>query len=210
MLNCNSRVLVINDYALHTIEESVSKGFPCILPWHSSSAANEAITVTFSEITNFLSRMLRRLILEAEVSLANLNRLEERLSTLHELVLREDSSISSAKVEILSELWTKLGGDQHMLCGFDDHFVLLRRLGGYRKRALAHIVAVLQTLQAMSVDMEDLRGRAAALKLISGRIPVESHIRSLRSGLERLLEGRLKARHMEAETVRKVLMGELH
>jgi hypothetical protein len=155
-----------------------------------------------------LSKLMQRLILEAEISLANLNKLEERLTTLHELVSREDSSISSVKADMLSELWTKLGGNKRTLRGIDNHLVLLRNLGRYRKRALLHIVTVLQMLQAMSGEMEDLRERAAAPELTSGRIPAEVHIRSLKNGLERLREGRLRAKEVEAEAVRNILIAE--
>jgi DNA repair ATPase RecN len=203
--------MAINDYALHTIEDTILKeptpySLARLLPWYSSSAASEVIAGTFSETMNVLSMSMQRLILEAEVSLANLNRLEERLSTLHELVSREDASISSAKSELLSDLWTKLGGNKRALRGFNEHLFLLKNMGGYRKRALVHVVAALQTLQAMSEDMEDLRERVAAPELTSGRIPVEVHIKSIKSGLERLREGRLKAKELEAEAVRKVLL----
>ena len=43
-----------------------------------------------------LSVAMERLIIEAEISLVNLNQLEEHLSTLHGLVSRENLSISSA------------------------------------------------------------------------------------------------------------------
>ncbi len=53
---------------------------------------------TFEEAMNVLSANMERLILEAEYSLQNLNNLEERLATLHEIVVREDSSILSEKL----------------------------------------------------------------------------------------------------------------
>lgn len=148
---------------------------------------------------------MRRLIVEAEISLTNLNNLEERLSTLHELVSREDSSLTTAKSELLAALWTKLGGNRGTLRGYDDHLLLLKNLGDYRKRALVHVVTALQTLQAMSEDMEDLRERVAAPELAGSSIPVEVHMRSIQVGLERLKEGRLKAKEREEEAIKRVL-----
>jgi hypothetical protein len=204
-------ILAVNDYALHTIEEATSNtpsrySFKSLIPFTSKpQAPHEVITQTFTEAINVLSASMRRLIVEAEISLANLDNLEERLSTLHSLVSREDSSLSSAKSELLSELWTKLGGNRRTLQGYDEHLVLLKNLGGYRKRALVHVVTALQTLQAMSEDMEDLRERVAAPEIVGSSIPVEVHMKSIKSGLERLKEGRVKAREREEEAVRRVL-----
>lgn len=208
-INNVNRILAVNDYALHTIEEATSKdpsrfSLTALIPF-SRQPANEVVTQTFTEAMDVLSASMRRLIVEAEVSLANLDKLEERLSTLHELVSREDSSLSSAKSELLSELWTKLGGNRRTLQGFDEHLVLLKNLGGYRKRALVHVVTALQTLQAMSEDMEDLRERVAAPEIVGSTIPVEVHMKSIKSGLERLKEGRIKAKEREEEAVQRVL-----
>jgi len=201
----------VNDYALHTIEDAYSKAsspysLRSLVPWSSRPSTDEIVTKTFTEAMSVLSASMERLVIEAEVSFANLDKLEERLSTLHEVVSREDSSISSAKSELLSELWTKVGGNRYALRGHDQHLKLLKDLGGYRKRALVHVVAALQTLRGMSDDMEDLRERVSAPELVGSRIPVEVHMKSIRGGLERLKEGRIKARDREEQAVRRVLM----
>lgn len=197
-------ILAANDYALHTIEEAIVNQPSG--PFGSKRSPNEIVTRTFIEAMDQLAFSMRRLIIEAEVSLANLDKLETRLSTLHELVSREDSSLSSAKSELLSELWTKVGGNKRTLRGYDEHLYLLKNLGDYRKRALVHVVAALQMLQAMSEDMEDMRERVGAPELLGSSIPVEVHIRSIRSGLERLKEGRIKAKEREEEAVRRILV----
>jgi hypothetical protein len=175
-----------------------------MIPWYSPST-NDIVTRTFTQAMDVLSGSMQRLIIEAEVSLANLGRLEEQLTTLHEIVSREDSSMSSAKSELLAQLWTILGGNRPELRRYDDHLQLLKGLDKYRKSALVHVVSALQTLQAMSEDMEDLRERVAAPELTVGKIPVEVHMKSIKSGLERLKEGRLKAKKREEEAIRRVL-----
>jgi len=152
-----------------------------------------------------LSASMERLILESEVNIANLGNLEERLSTIHELITREDTSIGNAKSDVLAELWTKLGGNRNLLRSFEKHLVMLKNLGTYRKKALAHVVATLQSLQAMSGDMEDLRERVAAPELTGSKIPVEVHMKSIQSGLERLKEGRIRARRLEEEAINRVM-----
>jgi hypothetical protein len=165
---------------------------------------------TFEEAMSVLSANMERLILEAEHSLHNLNGLEERLVTLHEVVSREDLSISSFKTELLEELWTKLGGNQKELRSFDHHLNLLKGLSEYRKQALIHVVAALETLRAMSEDMADMRERVAAPDLVGSKVPVEVHMKSIRMGLERLQEGRIRAKHLEEAAVKRVLSMEGH
>lgn len=210
ILLLRDRILAVNDYALHAIEEAMTNtrtqfSLKALNPFASKQPTNEAVIQTFTDAMDVLATSMRRLVVEAEVSLVNLDKLEERLSTLHELISREDSSLSTAKLELLSELWTKLGGNRRALQGYDEHLFLLKSLGGYRKRALVHVVTALQTLQAMSEDMEDLRERVAAPDLVGSSIPVEVHMKSIKSGLERLKVGREKARKREEEAVRRVL-----
>lgn len=201
-------IMAVNDWALHAIEEA-HKNPPSRLSLHAlnpwAAPRINIVTQTFSEAMSVLSTAMERLILEAEINLANLDRLEERLSTLHELVSREDSTVSAAKADLLAELWSMVGGNKRKLRGFDNHLMLLKNLGMYRKKALAHVVAALQTLQGMSTDMEDIRERVSAPELTESKIPVEVHMKSIRGGLERLKEGRVRARRLEEQTMRRIL-----
>ncbi len=158
--------MAANDYALKTIEtaratEPSSWSLSAIVPWARKSTSL-IVTETFEEAMNTLSRHLQRLIVEAEINDRNLNDLEEHLNSLHELVAREDSSISSAKSDLLADLWTQLGGNRKKLRNFDSHLGLLKDLSTYRKQAAVHVAAALQTLRGMAEDMEDMRERVAA------------------------------------------------
>ncbi|KAJ6623975.1 hypothetical protein B0H10DRAFT_2008034 [Mycena sp. CBHHK59/15] len=177
-------IMAVNDYALHTIEAAHSNApsvFQSLIPWSSSKPTADLL------------------------NLSNLDKLEEQLSVLHELVSREDTSISSVQSELLGELWTKVGGNRRKLRGYEQHLRLLKGLTEYRKRALVHVVSALQTLRQMSEDIENLRERVAAPELTGSRIPVEVHIKSIQSGLERLKDGRLKAKARQNEIVQRVL-----
>jgi hypothetical protein len=194
--------MAVNDYALREIAAAQSKTSWSLIPW---SKPQNMVTKTFTEAMSVLSNAMERLILEAEVNLGNLNKLEERLLTLHEIVSREDSLLESNKAELLSELWTKLGGNRKTLRNFESHLMMLKNLGTYRKQALSHVITALQTLQAMGSDMEDIRERVAAPELTDSKIPVEVHMKSISSGLERLKEGRIRARRLEEESMNRVL-----
>ncbi|KAJ7285163.1 hypothetical protein C8J57DRAFT_710708 [Mycena rebaudengoi] len=204
-------IMAVNDYAMHTIEAAHSNSpsvFRRLAPWPAQISTSELITNTFEDSMNYLAATMRTLVVEFELNLHNLNKLEEQLSVLHELVSREDHSISAAHSELLGELWTKVGGNRRALRGYENHLQLLKGLSEWRKRALVHVVSALQTLAQMSEDIENLRERVAAPELVGSRIPVEVHIKSIQSGLERLKESRTKAKARESEAVKKVLGSE--
>lgn len=157
---------------------------------------------------NTLSVNMRRLALEAEVSISDLNTLEEHLNSILDVVSREDSSINAAKDELLAQLWTILGGNRKELKGMDKHLALLKGVGGYRDRARAHVVAALQTLETMAEEMEELRERVAAPELVGNAIPIEVHMKSIRSGLERLKDRRIGAKRAEEQIRDRILRSE--
>ena len=103
----------------------------------------------------------------------------------------------------MAELWTRLGGNQHALRGYERH--LVHWLGTYRTHALAHVIGALTSLQGLSADLEELRDRVAAPELVGQQVPIEVHLRSVRNVIERLKVGKSKAEFRETENVRRVL-----
>lgn len=191
---------------MRTIEDANAKKpsmFNAVIPW--SKNPKEVVAKTFTDAMGVLSANLRRLVLEAEANLANLNELEEQLSTLHDMVTHEGIATTDAREELLSELWTILGGNRKELRNFNDNLQLLKQVGTFRKKALIHVTAALETLHAMSDEMEDLRERVAMPELVGPSIPMEVHIESIQNGIQRLRDGREKAKRIEADAVRHVL-----
>lgn len=202
--------MAINDYALRTIESAQVKPQSLALQilWPFSSPAprtQAAVVAAFRSSMDVHADEMRNLVLELEVSETNLNRLDTHLFLLHDLCTRENVALDAARDDLLAELWTFLGGNRGRLRGMDHNLALLRDLSEYRKRAAAHVAAAKQTLMAMSHDMEDLRGRVAAPDIVGDRIPIEVHMRSIQSGLERLKEDRIQARARENELMNRLL-----
>ncbi|KAH8987062.1 hypothetical protein EDB86DRAFT_2951582 [Lactarius hatsudake] len=79
------------------------------------SATREVGVRTFVEVMDTLSVHMQRLVLKAEVSISDLNKLEEHLTSIHEIVSREDRSISVARGEHLAQLSTVLGDNREEL-----------------------------------------------------------------------------------------------
>ncbi|KAK6981382.1 hypothetical protein R3P38DRAFT_3333823 [Favolaschia claudopus] len=170
-------IMAVNDYVLTTLEGVQNDGAPPLSlinqhgPWVATPEQDFVVPV-FKESMNYLSSTMQGLI--------------AHLSVLHEIISREDHSISSAKSDLLEELWTKVGGNRRKLRGYENHLHLLKGLTQYRQQALTHVVSALHTLTQMNEDIENLRERVAAPELVGSRIPVEVHVRSIQHGLDRL------------------------
>ncbi|KAI6025703.1 hypothetical protein F5J12DRAFT_445043 [Pisolithus orientalis] len=181
-------VMALNSYAMATIEEAHEKApspiLQAIIPIKIGPTADEIIQ---------------------EVSGQNLDQMEVDIASLHDMITREDKHMSTEKDRVLGELWSRLGGNKQKLREYDDRLALLNDLAVYRKQARAHVMAALQTLHAMSDDLEDLRERVAAPGIIGGKLPVRVHIESIKNGLERLKEGRTRAREVGNETSKRLL-----
>ena len=195
-------IAAVNDYALHIIETAHAQDFPWLpirmISFESwSDQINKAVSQSFHQTATVLSANMERLILEAERNIYNLNNLEDRLVTLQQMLVLEDSTTVSAKLKLTENLWTRLGGNRKGLEIFDRRLALLEGLGVFRRQALAHVVAALQTVLAMSEDMEDLRERVAAPILIGATVPTEVQINIVRIGLDRLRAERIRAKKIE-------------
>ncbi|KAJ3727950.1 hypothetical protein C8R42DRAFT_573213 [Lentinula raphanica] len=200
-------ILSVNEYAmakLASIPSSPSFISHALIPFQSASSLEKMFLLSFAESMNTLSTIIQRLVILAEVELLNLEKLEEHLSLIHKIVSLENSSIAHARSELLGEIWTWLGGNQHQLNGHNAHLELLRGIGGFRKQALAHVVSALQILRALSDDMEDMRERMVMPKLVGSQIPIEVQISSIQHGLQRLRDSKALAQEREDVAIRKV------
>ena len=196
-LNHFARITSINDYALQTIEASKAPSslMARVLPFSlsNSNPTKEAVIETFLMSMDSIAGHMVRLREEAEISAGHLMRLEEHLGVLHEVTHRDDKDLTAVKDEVLAELWTKLGGNKRKIKKMDLNLGLLKNVEKYRKKALAHVAATLQTLNALDANMEELRTRVAAPDIVGDKIPIEVHIKSIKAGVDRLKEGQMKA-----------------
>ncbi|KAJ3755618.1 hypothetical protein EV360DRAFT_96087 [Lentinula raphanica] len=200
-------ILSVNEYTMARLEStSPSPSFisHALVPFSTAPSFEKMFLLSFADSMNTLSTIIQRLVLLAEVELSNLDKLEEHLSLIHEIVSREDSLIVNARSELLGEIWTWLGGNQHELNGHNAHLELLRGIGGFRKQALAHVVSALQILRALSEDMEDMRERMMMPELVGSQIPLEVQISSVQHGLNRLKDSKALAKEREDKAIRKV------
>ena len=178
-----------------------------VLPFaiSTNNPTKEVVIETFLTSMDNIGSHMVRLRDEAEISMGHLLRLEEHLVVLHEVTHRDNKDLTAAQEEVLAELWTWLGGNKRRLRKMDLNLELLKNVEGYRKKALAHVVATLQTLHTLDADMEELRTRVAAPEIVGDRIPIEVHVKSIKAGLERLKEGQIRASLRQGESINKIL-----
>lgn len=192
---------------IHSGPISTSSSFlpsQALIPSNSVSSQDTLFPLVFAGSLETLSTIIHHLILLAEVSLVELEKLEEHLSLIHEMVYREDSLITSAKIELLGRIWTWLGGNRLKLRGHDDCLELLQGIGRHRNLALAHVVSSLQILRALSNDMEDMRARMMMPEHHRLQIPLEVQVSSIQHSLERLRESKVLAKKREEVSIRKM------
>jgi len=205
--------MALNSYAMATIEQAHQRApsplLQAIIPVKLGPTADEIVQHAFTLAMDQSEQTLARLVVEAEVSRQNLDQMEVDIGSLHDMVTREDKSMNSEKDFVMGKLWTKLGGNKQALREYDDRLALLDDLSVYRKKARAHVMAALQTLHAMSDDLEDLRDRVAAPGILGGKVPLHVHVDSIKNGLERLKEGRTRAREVGDATARRLLGADL-
>ncbi|KAI9047541.1 hypothetical protein LZ554_008257 [Drepanopeziza brunnea f. sp. 'monogermtubi'] len=157
--------------------------------------------------TRIVEEEINKLIAEAQAVLMVLTNLEDRLDVIHGIAIRDDMHTKALKEEILSELWTIVGGNRGKINKMDRKLDLLKQVGTYRKTAYAHVSGTIIRLQAMGLGLEDLRERVGSPELLRDRIdiPLEVHIESITKGVERLEESRLNARKLEDKHIRRTL-----
>ena len=82
---------------------------------------------------------------------------------------------------------------------------LLKNVENYKRKALAHVTVILETLHTLDAGVEELRARMAAPDIVEDKILLEVHIMNIKAGVDRLKEGQVRASMRYASNVDKVL-----
>ncbi|KAI4132240.1 MAG: hypothetical protein LQ338_000792 [Usnochroma carphineum] len=164
----------------------------------------------YTEHTRAVENEINRLIDEAQALLDVLRNLDDRLDVIHSVAVRDDLHAQGSKEEVMSQLWTMLGGNRKALGKFDSQLKLLNHVNGYRQTAIAHVAGTMLKLQAMGAELEELRERVGTVELVGERrgVPLSVHIENIELGVERLEERRNWAKGVENEQRRKALVND--
>ncbi|KAG8715781.1 hypothetical protein FRC09_016305 [Ceratobasidium sp. 395] len=134
------------------------------------------------------------LSVEAAANMRGLDRLDEQLSVIHEIITMDDAKIKADKQEVLSKLWTTLGGNSASIGVFESHTELLKRILDYREAAMKHVTSAKFQLERLAIGLNDLNDQVT-IPLLKGEIteiPLDVHIRIMQMGTARLVDGRAR------------------
>lgn len=180
-----------------------------LAPFQPVKITEDALLDQYIQHTRIVEDEIQRLVLEAQALLQVLTNLEDRLDVIHNIATREDIKAQTSRQEVLSELWTILGGNRHKVGKLDSQLNLLWQVNTYRQTAFAHVSGTMLKLQAMSAELEELRERVGGVELLGGKmgVPLRVHIENIEMGVERLEEGRARAKEVEGEVMRRAVEG---
>lgn len=178
-----------------------------LAPFQPIKFTEDALLDQYLQHTRVVEDEINRLVVEAQALLLVLQNLEDRLDVIHGIAVRDNLHAQGGRNEVLSQLWTMLGGNRSKLGKFDSQLRLLDQVNTYRQNAIAHVSGTLIRLQSMGAELEELRERVGGVELIGGRgsVPLSLHIENIELGVERLERGRKGAKELENEELRKTL-----
>ena len=180
-----------------------------LAPFQPIKFTEDALLAQYIQHTRIVEEEINRLVTEAQALLLVLQNLEDRLDVIHGIAVRDNLYAQGSRAEVLSQLWTMLGGNRSKLGKFDSQLRLLGQVNNYRQNAIAHVSGTLVRLQGMGAELEELRERVGGVELLGGkgRVPLSLHIENIEMGVERLERERKGAKELENEELKKSLRG---
>lgn len=178
-----------------------------LTPFQPLKFTENTLLDQYVQYTRIVEQEINSLIDEAQALLRVLQNLEDRLDVIHGITVRDDLHAQGSRAEVLSQLWTKMGGNRNNLGKFDSQLRLLGQVNTYRQSAIAHVSGTMIKLQGMGAELEELRERVGGVELLGGSrgVPLSVHIENIELGVERLEECRNRAKGIENEELRKRL-----
>ncbi|KAI1795832.1 hypothetical protein LXA43DRAFT_880971 [Ganoderma leucocontextum] len=179
-------VLAFDDYALRSIASAQTSG----------ADVRDTAVATFQSTMTTLASEVARVILDATTVASSLDVLEEKLSIIRSLCEQEMVLTKSNLSDVLSELWTALGGNKDKLYHLTNQVEILRNVDWYRSLSVAHVVATTEVLLTLEAELSELRDKLSTPELIGDAIPIEVQIASIERGARRIKEEKLKTREL--------------
>lgn len=193
--------LAMNEWAISALEKSDGKVSTLggLIPFIGQLDTRTSVTNTYVQAMDELSSYLKRLIESNQKAYESLDKLEEDLHLIHEIVGLEKKVQKSEQGEVLSNLWSFLGGNRKLKSIFKSNLATLDSFERGRISNKAVVAATSVAFTKMMLEIEDLRERVQRPGLTGDVIPVEMHIRNIELGIEELRSRRDKIRKSDDE-----------
>lgn len=212
------QVISTNRWTLNTLEgiaerevgaRSISRALAYLNPFALQTIQGSLDELIFEQYVLHVSKMkddIEALIQKSISLLGLLTNLENKLDVIAEIAVRDDLLVSRDRDELLSLLWTKLGGNRSSKKAYAESLGLLRHVQDYRKSAMQHVSATLLKLREISAELENLREGVAAPEVVGyGKVPLRYHIEVVGKSIERLRDSRGEAMAIERDTMMRGL-----
>ena len=156
-----------------------------ITPFQPLKFTEDTLLDQYVQYTRVVEEEIHRLIAEAQALLGVLQNLEDRLDVIHGIAVRDDLHAQGSRAEVLSQLWTKVGGNREKLGKYNSQLRLLGHVNTYRQSAIAHVSGTMIKLQEMGAELEELRERVGGVELLGGSrgVPLNVHIVNIDLGV---------------------------
>ncbi|KAJ1306929.1 hypothetical protein OPQ81_007912 [Rhizoctonia solani] len=176
-------------------------GFSLSVEQDTTPTYREQLEDLWLQEIQLLEKTVRKLIQEAQANVGSLERLEERLHMIQDMTVPEEEKLR-VEERAFKRLWFP---DEEKQQSNSASLKLLQMVQDNRKQALNHVSGVLFKLEQMSNDLGDLREGVATPIIIarSSNIPIEAHIRNIRSVTDRLVNQQTRMREIEDNYRRK-------
>jgi hypothetical protein len=187
-----------------TLNKWISNNLNVFAPFQPVALTRNTLLDQYLRHTGAVEEQILSLITEAQALLGILDNLDGRLDVIASIATRDGIKVENGKDELLSLLWTKLGGHRSSVAKLDKQLNLLNDVGSYRRMAWAHVNGAVIKLMAIRDNLEDLRERVAMPETVGDVVPLEVHIQNINLGIERLEQQRDSSRKLEQERLASI------
>ena len=176
-------IVAYNQYVLRALEAS-----------QGTKALEATIASTFHYSVESFSTEITRVLVHTATPSVTLDRLEERLLSMHALCTGEAITTALELEDLLWQLWTQLGGNRKQRHDLQNRASVLKSVQQYRSLAMAFVGATAQTLTAVDAELVELRERLSTSALLPEATPIEVQVASIQLSIMRIMEERMQRR----------------
>ncbi|KAF2276939.1 uncharacterized protein EI97DRAFT_375481 [Westerdykella ornata] len=142
---------------------------------------------------------IQDLIQRSTALLTLIGYMEQRLEAMHEIAVKDKVALSQNRDELLTQLWTKLGGNSASRKDHERQLELLNQVSRYRHELYKNVNSILIKLQVTDAALEDLRDTVAEPEKLGYRrdVPIHHYLGLVEKSTNRLQDARGEARRLE-------------
>jgi hypothetical protein len=200
-------IISANGRALRSIEHAVLRDAVSWTPSYSS-ATDKALQLTFGEVMSVQTSELEGLVTKALFIKGHLDDLKEKLRAMHYIVVHEQRDFTGEEHELLSTLWSQLGGNILDKKRFRENLLLLDQLTKYHAQAERHVAGAVFALNNMRNQMKEARKAVGAPGITGPRIPLSEQTRGIQDAMENLQKSIIAAHEQRRYTGKQFLSDE--